>query len=114
MWWLMCLLQLFLFSRPSLADDYKSNELSDSNSSRNFFTTPNDVHGFYSEQGTKEPSHAAASEQDVLDDLCRFHGDFPSSGLPAVINPASIEISHEIFDTSFGLVPQILYNGEWT
>lgn len=58
----------------------------------------------------------------VLDDLCRFHGDQvvrPSSVVPSSADhrsgggghSASIDVVHEIFDPTFGLAPYISYTG---
>lgn len=54
----------------------------------------------------------------VLDDLCRLHSNLLDSVVSVEQNQmdgsthsATIDIRHEIFDTSFGLVPYISYTG---
>ena len=44
-----------------------------------------------------------------VDELCRFHGD----ALPLLsVDPVSIDVHHELFDTSLGLVPALPYGGK--
>ena len=107
----VCLLSLF-FSRFSLAEDvFQSNESPDSPSQK-YFTTVQEI---TVEKGTNKETSHVVTKQNVLDDLCRFHSDFPPFSFLGSVsdNPASnIQVRHDIFDTSFGLVPQISYSGE--
>lgn len=53
----------------------------------------------------------------VLDDLCRSHGDeLASTSDQERIggNPPTIDVLHEMFDPSFGLAPHISYTGQTT
>ena len=68
-------------------------------------------------------NHIGKTAANVLDDLCRFHGDQvvrPSSVVPFAAdhsgggsagNSARIDVLHEIFDPTFGLAPHISYTG---
>ena len=49
------------------------------------------------------------SDATVVDELCRFHGD---QFLQSIDDSANIDIHHELFDKSAGLVPFLSYNGK--
>ena len=56
-----------------------------------------------------EPSLPKREASDVVvDDLCRIHGDH---FFPATDDSVSIDVHHELFDQSSGLVPFLSYNG---
>ena len=54
----------------------------------------------------------------VFSDLCRFYSNllvspFSQNQADSNKHPASIEVVHDIFDPSFGLVPYITYTGKF-
>lgn len=108
----ICLLLLF-FSNLNLAvgDVFQSNnESADRISFQKYFANAQEISS--GKGRNKEPSHV--TKQNVLDNLCRFHSDFPFFySLGSVSNNlANLQVQHDLFDTSFGLVPHISYNGE--
>lgn len=101
------------------------------------FSDPNNaiVSLFKKEENPKRDNHLASIAQpngnsgqfsshetataNVFDDLCRLHGNLLDSSFTfdqhsqtdRDKNTATIDIIHEIFDSSFGLVPYVPYTG---
>lgn len=110
----ICLLLFFFFRLSWAGNAFESSESPNRISSQKYFTNEQEI---TEEKGTNKETSHVVTKQSVLDDLCRFHSDFPSFYSRGSVsnNPASIiQVRHDIFDTSFGLVPQISYSGELT
>lgn len=56
------------------------------------------------------PSSKREDDDVIVDDLCRFHGD---NFLASADDLVTIDVHHELFDQSAGLVPFLSYNGNF-